>query len=512
MSKKDGQNASKEVYQRLRRLPWHELWEERVPEFDRSPAQEREKNVGLVRAVGVVFSESGDPQHREQVARWLRHLLRDDSEKIRRYAMAALPKTGAGQEAEADLIELLESTSLDREKKFLARSLDKVGGAATLAALGQAAGLPARTEQKVRASLAREHEASTILLDRRLAESAGLSISLRGRRGLEGIVQDEASRKKAFRITGVRPGLVTLAATAPFSLSDLLELRCFGTLGIVLGKLGPAAPGAESLAPLITSPLARMLFRGWTDGPARYRLEFVGRGHQRGLVRDVAEQAYTLCPDILNDARSAPWSVDVHLDSSRTVELRPRFSPDPRFSYRQEDIPAASHPPLAAGMARLAGPCSEGILWDPFCGSGLELIERARLGGIRQVFGSDRSREAVAIAEKNYASAGPLPPARFFCCDFREFSRQSGLAPGSVDQIISNPPLGRRVPILNLPGLIRDLLAVSNALLRPGGSLVFANPVPVTSPFPSLRRQTALTVDFGGFDCRLEHYKKVPAR
>ena len=121
----------------------------------------------------------------------------------------------------------------------------------------------------------------------------------------------------------------------------------------------------------------------------------------------------------------------------------------------------------------------------------------------------ERLGEAVAIAETNYAAANPSTKARFFCCDFRDFPKASGIAPGTLDQIISNPPLGRRVPIPNLPGLIRDLLAVSNALLRPGGRLVFANPVAVSSPFASLRRQSAHTVDFGGFDCRLEHYKKI---
>lgn len=506
MSKKDGPNPGKEVYQKLRRLPWEELWGEHVPQFDSASPEERQKNVGLVRAVGVVFSESGDPQHLGAVTRWLRDLLRDGSEKVRRYAMAALPKIGSGREAEADLLGLLESTPTDREKKFVARSLDKVGGEATLQALGQATGPLARTEQKVRASVARQFQASTIRLDRRLAESAGITIHLRGRCGLEGFVEEEAARQKSFRITGVRPGLVSIVATAPLSLEDLLQMRCFGTLGVVLGEAGTRA---DSLAACITSPLAQSLLNGWTDGAVRYRLEFIGRGHQRGLVREVAERAYALCPEILNDSRSAPWSVDVHLDGSRTVELRPRFSPDPRFSYRQQDVPAASHPPLAACMARLAGPCSNGILWDPFCGSGLELIERARLGGIREVIGSDRSQEAIAIAETNYAAANAGPTARFFCCDFRDFPRISGIAPGTLDQIISNPPLGRRVPIPNLPGLIRDLLAVSNSLLRPGGSLVFANPVPVSSPFASLRRQSAYTVDFGGFDCRLEHYKKV---
>src|SRR5205085_6866374 len=105
-----------------------------------------------------------------------------------------------------------------------------------------------------------------------------------------------------------------------------------------------------------------------------------------------------------------------------SVELRPRLSPDPRHAHRLADVPAASHPPLAACMARLAGRQENESVWDPFCGSGLELIERALLGGVRRVFGSDRSAEAVAITGRNFAAAQPgTVAARFTCCDFRDF-------------------------------------------------------------------------------------------
>ncbi len=512
-------NPTKALYQKLRLLAWEQLWEHEVPRFDRAGEDERTANVALVRAVGVVFSESGNPSQRDAVAQWLRGLLQDPAEKIRRYAMAAIPKIGAGRSEEAELLGLLQKTGLEREKKFLARSLDKIGGTATLDVLGSNPGLLPGSGQKVKASVARELRPGRVCLDRPLTAAAGVRIHLRSRRGLEEIVRDEvvgrAEARRLFRVDGTRPGTVVLETAAPFSLGDLCALRCFGTAGFVLGSFecprGDADP--EAIATAITSPLARKLFDSWTEGPARYRLEFVGRGHQRGAVREIADRAFALCPEILNDARSAPWAVDIH--SSRghvSVELRPRFAPDPRFAYRRDDVPAASHPPLAACMARLAGPMSDGILWDPFCGSGLELVERALLGGVRLALGSDRSAEAVGIARDNFAAAGAKADSRFVCCDFRDFARAEGLAPESISQIITNPPLGRRVPIANLPGLIRDLFAAADALLAPGGSLVFANPVALRCPFPSLRLMSSRTVDFGGFDCCLEHYSKSAPR
>lgn len=68
--------------------------------------------------------------------------------------------------------------------------------------------------------------------------------------------------------------------------------------------------------------------------------------------------------------------------------------------------------------------------------------------------------------------------------------------------------MGRRVPIHNLRGLIADLFAVAATVLKPGGRLVFANPLRLTPADPSLKLQSRQTVDLGGFDCLLELYTK----
>ena len=506
-------NPTKERYQQLRLLSCEQLWTEEVPRFDQADPQKRAREVALVRAVGVVFSESGTAAQKEQARQWLLGLLHDPEEKIRRYAMTALPKLGAGESAEGELLALLQKTSSDREKKFLAQSLEKIGGAATLEAGFGALG---RTVQKVEANVTRTLHPSTVLLDRALREFKGVRIHLRGRSGLEGIMQEEVKEhtraKGTFRMIQSGIGLLEIEPRTAFTLADLFSLRCFSAASILLGALPPSRePDVEALARVMTSPLARRVLETFTEGPIRYRLNFSSQGHQRSVVRRLADRVYALCPSLLNDSREAPWQVDIHQTSRGcTVELTPRLRPDPRFAYRQGDVPAASHPPLAACMARLAGRGENEAVWDPFCGSGLELIERALRGGVKRMFGTDLSAEAISTTETNIEAAR-LAPVRttLACCDFRDFANVKGLAANSITLILTNPPMGRRVPIPDLRQLIEELFAAAAEVLKPGGRLVLANPLPVAPRDSALKLQFHQKVDLGGFHCRLEKYVKV---
>jgi len=509
--------TDQELYRQLRGLSCEQLWQEEVARFDRASPRERFQRVAVIRAVGVAFARARTAEQKASARAWLTRLLHDPQEKIRRYAMAALPKLGAGRSEEAELLALLRTTTAVREQKFLGRALDKIGGTATLDVVAGAPGVLPQTEQKVKASVARRQSPSTVRLDCVVSRFTGLRIHLRCRRGLETIVRDEVQERIGprgqFRLAEVRSGLVALVPAVPFALADLYALRCFGTVNFVLGTVSDADPAIshETLAAVIASPLTRDLLATLTEGALRYRLEFVDKGHQRGAVRLVTNRTYALCPELLNDARSAPWAIDVHpAGRGSSVELRPRLSPDPRFYYRQDNIPAASHPPLAACMARLAGRVSGEIVWDPFCGSGLELIESALLGGVQALYGTDLSPEAVAIAETNLAAAKlPAVQAKFVCGDFRDYATVPGLGPRSVTLMITNPPMGRRLRIPNLRGLLADLFAVAAAALKPGGRLVFANPLRIEPREPSLRLQFRQVVDLGGFDCRLEKYIKA---
>lgn len=513
---KERRNADKVLYRQLRTMTCDALWQDAVARFDGSSPAARMEQVSVVRAVGAAFAESGTAAQKIAARAWLVTLLQDPAEKIRRYAMNALPKLGAGPAEEAVLLALLKASTLDREKKHLSETLDKIGGPATLAALRESGAAPLQTEQKVRARVARNEQPSVIRLESVLTDFKQLRIHLRCRKGLETIVRDEViSRIGAngkFRLGTISGGLVVLIPLAPFALADVFTLRCFSTLNLVLGTahMAPPADFHAALATTITGPRARAILTALTQGPIRYRLDFIAASHQRGAVRQVTNRAYALCPDMLNDARLAPWSIDLHpTGSGVSVELRPRISPDPRFAYREDDVPAASHPPLAASMARLAGRVRDETIWDPFCGSGLELIECALLGGVQRVIGTDLSPTAVAIAQTNFAAAKLRSDlATFACCDFREHAKVPGLGPRSVSLIITNPPMGRRVRIPDMQGLFASFFAVAATVLKPGGRLVFANPLRLESPSPALSLHSRQVIDLGGFDCRLEVYRK----
>lgn len=505
---KKAANPTKDLYRQLRSLSWEQLWREEVPRFNQAGPEERVNRVALIRAVGAGFAEARTPALQGPVRQWLLSLLQDPSEKIRRYAMNALPKIGAGQSEEKQLLHLLQKSDGEREKKYLGQALNKIGGYATLDLLRTRSDLlPHLTRQRAQANLARQQKPSSIRLEAALPHFPSLRIALRCRTGLEAILSREIQDTKApFRISEIQPGLLLVAPQSTFHLHDLYNLRTFSTASFLLGTLPKGREIAEPLARIIASPLTRQLGQTLTQGPFRYRLEFISRGHQRSLILQTAQRVYDLCPDLLNDSRQAPWAIEVHPGpSGDTVELRPRFTPDPRFPYRQQDVPAASHPPLAAAMARLAGPYPGEFVWDPFCGSGLELIERARLGPIARVLGTDLSPAAIQAAQTNWRAARISGVrAEFVQKDFRNFLQLPGCTPGSVTLLITNPPLGKRVPIPNLRSLLQELLSLASVALKPGGRMVWINPVKIKPTSPKLQIEFQQTVDLGGFACRLE--------
>jgi 23S rRNA G2445 N2-methylase RlmL len=515
-------NRDKELYRQLRNLPWEELWTREVPRFNAATARERLERVAVIRAVAVVFAESAARDQLNDVKAWLRSLLNDPQEKIRRYAVAALPKLGRDERDEKELLALAKKSASDREKKHVSSALSKIGGKETLQ---YAENLAPRALQRIKANVVRAETPSAINLNAELGRTgvspvpmgvSPIEILLRGRAGLETFVRDEAEAfiraHKNFRLRDTKTSLVILTATAPFTLTELFSMRCFDNVAFALPLI--PKPGVQHLAGAITSPAALHIFPTLTTGPIRYRLDFVNKGRQRAAVRELADRIYSRQPELINGGGDTPWTIEIHATSKGArIILVPKISPDPRFTYRRRDIPAASHPPLAACMARLSLfpslPSVKSVgfgnetIWDPFCGSGLELIERALLGNVSKIIGTDLSAQALEIAQQNFTAAEiQNTETQFVASDFRQFN------PGPVDLIITNPPMGKRVPIPNLRQLIADLFDSAARYLKPGGRLVFANPLKISPTTASLKRDFSQLIDFGGFHCRLEKYLK----
>ena len=205
--------SDQDLYKRLRDLPKGQLWKSEVPRFDAASPRERMQGVALIRALGSIFSRFGTEEEKAAVRRWLMALLQDPQEKIRRYAMAALPKMGGDDGAEAQMLSLLKENGGEREKRHLGRALEKIGGSATLSFMAQEESLPELTQQKVQAAIARRENPGTVEIDALLPGKPGMQVNLRCRRGLEKILREEAGEQldpSIFRPGQVRPGCVTL--------------------------------------------------------------------------------------------------------------------------------------------------------------------------------------------------------------------------------------------------------------------------------------------------------------
>lgn len=169
---------------------------------------------------------------------------------------------------------------------------------------------------------------------------------------------------------------------------------------------------------------------------------------------------------LLNDPKESDLEFGVQLvDRTSYAFARPnlRFR-DVRFSYRVAQIPAASHPTVAAGLAAAAKVTAKDRIWDPFVGSGLELIEAGLLANCKQLVGTDVDPVSLDCAKQNAKAAGV--EIDLICQNAAEVRLPS------ITKVISNPPHGRRVAQnQDLEGLYRSVLRNAFASLVPGGEI-----------------------------------------
>ncbi len=241
-------------------------------------------------------------------------------------------------------------------------------------------------------------------------------------------------------------------------------------------------------------------------GNVRYRIAWEGGGHRRAATWDVAGAIAAAAPDFLNDPTSSTWEIVVTLRAGFVdLAIVPRALDDPRFAWRVRDVPAASHPTIAAALVRVAGARADDVVWDPFVGSGAELVERALLGPYRSLRGSDVDERALSAARENLARARVA--ARLEAAD------ALAAAPDGVTLIVTNPPMGRRAA--RTPGLADMLdrfVTHAGSVLGPGGRLVWITPWPARARAAGNRAGLTLdwarTIDMGGFDAEMQRWTK----
>jgi predicted RNA methylase len=262
----------------------------------------------------------------------------------------------------------------------------------------------------------------------------------------------------------------------------------------------------EAIARAVASDAARSVLATWTVGPARYRLAWAEGGHRRAATWAAAGAIARRWPELVNDPTSSLWEVLVETRPGFVdVSLSPRALEDPRFAWRVRDVPAASHPTIAAALALVAGARADDVVWDPFVGSGAELVERALLGEYRALRGSDVDARALDAARANLAAARLDATL--------EQGDALALAPPGVTLVVTNPPMGRRAS--RTPGLAEALdrfVEHAAAVLVGGGRLVWIAPWPERSRSAALaaglRLDRARLVDMGGFDAEMQRWLK----
>jgi 23S rRNA G2445 N2-methylase RlmL len=454
---------------------------------------------GRARLLGVLARVAVTHAKPEFVSILLRS-LEDGDERVRRVASSALAKLSV-PELEERLLSRWAGAS-DLERRSLAEALGKGGGARALALLVDLRSSDSelcRIAERARLMIERDTARSlpsAIALDRPLG--APQAVLAHCRAGLGWVLAEEARALGATTL--VAPDRVRLTHRGTFG--ALLALRTALDFGVEVPLTGASADRLESrVLGALEQPDAERAVRAWTTGRARFRLAFSEGGHQRDKVWKVAAAIAQRVSWFHNDPHESTWEVIV--DTARSsLELRPRRFDDPRFAYRAKDVPAASHPTLAAALARVAGARSDDIVWDPFVGSGLELIERARLGPYRELHGSDLDARALAAARENAERA-----------NLNDIVFQQGDAlrqriPG-VSLIITNPPMGRRVARDgNLGSLLDAFLQHAATSLQAGGRLVWLSPLPDRTAASARRAGFRVTrhgsVDMGGFGAELQ--------
>lgn len=436
--------------------------------------------------------------------------IRDDSVAMRKAAARLLSKI-AGDESASVLEAALGRAESESEQRTLLRSLAASGSDRAKVHLENAKD---QHPAIVRARLAAEREsarelgASSLRLSARLPELAQSRLIATCRRGLEEILAAEShGALGATRITyDVMAGLGRVAMTLNGSLAQLAKLRIALNAGV---SFDFARAAGESAVDVVARALGEKdlvtVLRSCTEGPIRFRLAWADAGKHRATTWGVAEKLRADRSELVNDPTQSDWEIVVHLEEGRVVlDVFPKGE-DTRFAYRVREVPAASHPTIAAALARELGIVRDDVIWDPFVGSGLELCERAHLGDYSLLLGSDVDPTALGAARANLQAAG---------VDKVELRREDSGAPGPLPALtgmISNPPMGRRVMSGgDLEKLLVNAITTAADHLEPGGRIVLLSPQPRATGKAAQRAGLELTresaVDMGGFDATLQHF------
>ena len=437
----------------------------------------------------------------------LRAALADRDERVARRAANALGKLDFDPQNDAALRAAWHAAGTPF-RRSLAEALGKVGSAEARALLEAPLAPDPELERIARQAL--------LVLERRYSRGSaskirtdaplgvGLLVVAECRAGLADVLAAELHAVGAAR--AVSPASVELSFAGALAELFVARTALRFSVRVELARTNDAAL-PDALATALASDAARATFGAWTEGTPRFRLSFAEGGHQRALVFRSVEALRSRCPELVNDPRGPSWEVTIaRRTSAPHVLLTPIAFEDPRFAYRKRDVRAASHPTIAAAIARTAGAEPDDVVWDPFVGSALELVERARLGPYRALIGSDVEPAALEAARENLTAAGLQAELLL--------GNATTLAPARVSLILTNPPMGRRlVRDRTVLDLLDAFVAHAARVLVPGGRLVWLSPAADRSVNAATRAGLRVLrgprVDLGGFEVELQTFRRT---
>lgn len=490
-------------------------------------------------------------------------LLGDDDVRAARQVVMALGKLPSAQDAlsgpvQDALLARVDRLSQPADVRAYVEALGKLSSGSTpqraSATLSALAALGARQDwppvvrdamQKAAARVGRDADRAQLSsADASIATDRPLpgvyTVALRCRAGLSPILRAELRERGLLRgaLLGCDDPVDRARRLSPHTsgeparlllqwsdaLSPLLQARTYYGLSFELyaqtTATGPLTPDeiCQTVTRVLTGAPTRRLLTTLSRGPVRYRLHLVDGGPQRALVHRIASEVARLAPELKNDPIASPWQVEVTTHAGLRIELLPRHltadpqtplsAPDARFAYRRQTVAAASHPPLAAALARLLAAGPDDVVWDPFVGGGSELVEVALLGRCRRLIGGDLDDAALSAARENIAAADVSGVTLL---------RADALSapPAGVTHVICNPPMGRRTRPGQLSAFLRDFVAHIARGLPVGGRFVWVSPQPNLTVDSG--RQNGLTlrsarpVDLNGFWGQIEVWDKSAA-
>lgn len=474
----------------------------------------RPARARLAQLIGRLAQKSSDGVAR--AARlWLVAAVGDSDLKTRRAAMRALgnAKLPAGERApvERALLDALDKSENDDDRRTLAVALGKHGTSAAKEKIAAVVG-SAKSPATKRAALILDREegrTQTAAIATTEAAEKPLPIRFHTREGLERVVLMELDPSWRARIVG--PGIVSATLRGP--LGRALAVRTALEVGFLIDDIPRDGDLAESVVSGLTSAKALSIFSAFTtprDMKVRFRLAWARGGHRRALTWQCAELVREKTHVLLNDPTRSTWEVIVDdAGDHLSLELFPRGFVDERFAYRTETVPASSHPTIAAALALVAPRSADDVVWDPFVGSGAELVERAKLGPCAMLIGTDTDTRAIERARTNLRAA--QVKASLVRGDATTFE-----PPRKPTLVLTNPPMGRRVERGQHTDVLSRFLAHASRVLAPGGALVWMAPEPkrihAVADRVGLPVEKAFMVDMGGFPAALSLHRRHKTR